>query len=208
VVDKSHLRAEKKVRVRVLNTENQEQIDRMYYSQYRGSLSRIWDLMQQLEEKEKEYYKRLRRATRGRTRLAITDASVGAVTAMSPLVIEDQKNKQLVTGIGGTTTMTMGTLKAANVIAKPPNEIIQSLNKIIEKKNELMVHGNVYARRYAAVVSRRDKDFQRDSENLLARLLLKDVATLELDAGWRNPKKATDDAIKDIFPDFIADLNL
>jgi hypothetical protein len=208
VVDKSRLRSEKRVRIKVLNTPNQEQIDRTYYSQYRGSLTRIWDLLQQLEEREKDYYKRLRKATRGRTRLAITDASVGAVTAMSPLMIEDPKSKKMVTGIGGTTTMTMGTLKAANVINKSPNEIIQNLNKIIEKKNELLVHGNVYARRYSSVVSRRDKDYQKDSENLLSRLLLRDVATLELDAGWMNPKPPNDDAIKHVFPDFIADLNL
>lgn len=208
VVDKSYQRDERKVRVNVLNTQNQEKIDKLYYSQYRGSLSRIWDMLVQLNEKEKEYYKKLRKSRKGKTRLAITDASLGAITAVSPLMIEDQKDKQMVTGIGGATVMTIGTLEAADVIAKSPNEFIQNLNKIIEKKNELLMHGNVFARRYSTVLSRREKDFQKDLENLMSRLIMKDVATLELDAGWKNPKKPTDQALLDYFPDYMIDESL
>lgn len=208
VVDKSYQRDERKVRITVLNTQNQEKIDRLYYFQYKGSLTRIWDLLVQLTEKEKDYYKKLRKSRKGKTRLAITDASLGAITAVSPLMIEDQKDKQMVTGIGGATVMTIGTLEAADVIAKSPNEYIQNLNKIIEKKNELLMHGNVFARRYSTVLSRREKDFQKDMENLLGRLIMKDMATLELDAGWRNPKKPTDDALMEYFPDFVVEENL
>ncbi len=208
VVDKTYLRDELKVNIRIINTENQEQIDKTYYAQYRSTLIRIWDLMVQLEQKEKELYARLKKARKGKTRLAITDASLGAITALSPFVIEDQKSKQMVSGIGGTTVMTMGTLEAASVIAKSPNEFIQNLNKVIEKKNELLLHGNVFARRYSTVLSRREKDFQKDSENLLSRLLLKDVATLELDAGWKNTKKPSDQALKNAFPDYVEDNNL
>ncbi len=208
VVDKTYLRDELKVNIKIINTENQEQIDKTYYAQYRSTLIRIWDLMVQLEQKEKELYARLKKARKGKTRLAITDASLGAITALSPFVIEDQKSKQMVSGIGGTTVMTMGTLEAASVIAKSPNEFIQNLNKVIEKKNELLLHGNVFARRYSTVLSRREKDFQKDSENLLSRLLLKDVATLELDAGWKNTKKPSDQALKNAFPDYVEDNNL
>jgi len=208
VVDKSYQRDEKKVKITVLNTQDQEKIDRLYYSQYKGALTRIWDLLVQLSEKEKEYYKKLRQSRKGKTRLAITDASLGAITAVSPLMIEDQKDKQMVTGIGGATVMTIGTLEAAEVISKSPNEIIQNLNKIIEKKNELLMHGNVFARRYSTVLSRREKDFQKDMETLMSRLIMKDMATLELDASWKNPKKPTNEALMDYFPDFVADENL
>lgn len=208
VVDKSHLRDEIRIRITVLNKENQDKIDQMSYTRYRTSLVRVWDLLKQLEEREEEYYKRLKKARRGKTSLAITDASLGAVTALSPYVIEDQKSKEIVTGVGGTTVMTMGTLEAADVIAKSPTEIIQNLNKIIEKKNELLLHGNVFARRYSTLLSRRDGDFQKDIDDLLSRLLLKDVASLELDAGWKNPKTAKDKNLRDYFPDFVSNPDL
>jgi hypothetical protein len=204
VVDGSYLRDERQIKITVIDTENQEKIDAGLYVQYRTALVRVWDMYQQLSEKEEEYYKKLKKARKGKTTLAITDASLGAVTALSPLVIEDQNNQQIVTGVGGTTVMTMGTLEAADVIAKSPSEIIQKLNRIIEKKNELLMHGNVFARRYSTTLNRRDKDFIKDTENLLSRLIIKDVATLELNAGWKNPKKANNDNLRNVFPDFVS----
>jgi len=203
VVDGTYLRDERQIRVTVIDTENQEKIDAGLYAQYRTALIRVWDLYSQLSEKEDEYYKKLKKARKGKTTLAITDASLGAVTALSPVVIENQNNQKLVSGIGGTTVMTMGTLEAADVIAKSPSEIIQKLNRVIEKKNELLMHGNVFARRYSTTLNRRDKDFIKDTENLLARLIIKDVATLELNAGWQNKKRPKDENLRSVFPDFV-----
>ncbi len=203
VVDGSYLRDEHQVKITVLDTENQEKIDAGLYVQYRTALVRVWDLYNQLSEKEDEYYKKLKKARKGKTTLAVTDASLGAVTALSPVLIEDQNNQKLVSGIGGTTVMTMGTLEAADVIAKSPSEIIQRLNRVIEKKNELLMYGNVYARRYSTTLNRRDNDFIKDTENLLSRLLIKDVATLELNASWQNDRKAKDDNLRNVFPDFV-----
>jgi len=203
VVDGAYLRDEHQVKITVVDTENQEKIDAGLYTQYRTALVRVWDLYAQLSEKEDEYYKKLKKARKGKTTLAITDASLGAVTALSPVLIENQNNQKLVSGIGGTTVMTMGTLEAADVIAKSPSEIIQRLNRVIEKKNELLMHGNVFARRYNTTLNRRDKDFIKDTENLLSRLIIKDVATLELNAGWQNNKKAKDEILRNVFPDFV-----
>ncbi|MGK7396591.1 MAG: hypothetical protein ACNS62_18580 [Candidatus Cyclobacteriaceae bacterium M3_2C_046] len=201
-VDKTYLRDEKSTTITVVNTENQEKIDRMLYAQYRGALIRVWDLLEQLKEKEEEFYKRLKKAKKGKVSLAVTDASLGAVTALSPVFLEGDEQK-IVTGVGGTTVLTMGTLEAADVIAKSPSEIIQKLNKVIEKRNELLMHGNVFARRYSTTLTRRDKDFTRDTEQLLSRLIMKEVATLELTAGWENPKKARDNDLRRSFPDFV-----
>lgn len=204
VVDDTYLRDEEKVSITIINTKNQIKIDKELYSTYRSGLVRIWDLYEQLKIKEKEYYKKLKKARKTKKGIAITDASLGAVTALSPLVItENQQTQKIVTGVGGTTVMTMGTLEAADVIAKSPSELIQKLNRVIEKKNELLMHGNVYARRYSTTLSRRDKDFIEDTEKLLSRLIMKEVATLELTAGWENPKRAKDENLRSTFPDFV-----
>ena len=110
-----------------------------------------------------------------------------------------------VTGLGGTATATLGTLEASNVIGEPPSDIMQKLNYVSQKRNDLIVYGNVFASKYALPLSRRGGSFQTDLRSLSIHLNLKDVAKLELDSTWENSKKPTDKNIKKEFKDFNPD---
>ena len=204
VVDKTLKRAEKLITITVKDTENQIKKDQLLYNQYRAALVRVWDMLEQLKLKEKDYTKMLKRARRGKKSRAIVDASLGAVTGLSPVVLDERPDTQkLVSGVGGTTVMTMGTLEATDMIGKSPSDVLENLNRVIEKKNELQLNGDVFARRYSLISARRDKDFSKDTEKLLSLLLIKNVASLELTAGWENPTKVNDKILMNTFDDYV-----
>lgn len=206
VMDHANQRKEKQIRVTVEDAENLVEKDRLLYSQYRTSLVRVWNLMEQLREKEKELKKEYKRAKRGKKHRAITTASLGALTGISPVVLNDDPNSQkVVTGIGGTTSMTIGSLEASNVIGKDPSSVFEKLSYINQKLTELESQGNVFAGKYALSNSRRNKEFSEDLKKLIVTLSLKDVTTLELDASWQNPKRPTDKNIQEAFKDFNPD---
>ena len=107
--------------------------------------------------------------------------------------------------MGGTATATIGTLEASNVIGEPPSDIMRQLNYVSQKRNDLLVYGNVFASKYALPLSKRNSGFQSDLRSLSIHLNLKDVAQLELDASWENKKSATSKNIKKVFKDFNPD---
>ena len=109
------------------------------------------------------------------------------------------------TALGGTATATLGTLEASEVIGEPPSDIMQKLSYVSQKRNDLVVYGNVFASKYALPLSRRAGSFQSDLRSLSIHLNLKDVAKLELDSTWENSKKSTDKNIKKEFKDFNRD---
>lgn len=201
VIDNTYKRDQEKIVVTVHDAENKLKKDELLYNQYKAGLVRAWELIEQLEAKEKEIRKELKVAKRGKKTRAVANASLGAVTGLSPVFLEDDPQK-IVSGIGGTTTLTLGTLEATNVIGKSPSDMINRLNKVIEKKNELKIQGDIFARKYALRLSRRGKDFDKDLQKLVAALNLKNPAALELDAGWKSKRKPTDENIKDTFKDF------
>lgn len=206
VMDHANQRKEKQIQVTIEDAENLLEKDRLLYSQYRTGLVRVWNLMEQLREKEKELKKEYKRAKKGKKHRAITTASLGAVTGISPVVLNDDPNAQkYVSGVGGTTSMTIGSLEASNVIGKDPSSVFERLSYINQKLTELESQGNVFAGKYALPNSRRNKDFSEDLKKLIVTLSLKDVTTLELDASWQNPKKSTDKNIQEAFKDFNPD---
>lgn len=206
VVDKSNQRAERSVSVTIEDAENLEEKDMLLYSQYRTGLVRVMNLIDQLKEKQKELKKDYRKAKRTKKHRAITTASLGAITGLSPVVITtDQEAQRYVSGIGGTTSMTLGSLEASNVIGKDPSSVFENLSYINQKLNDLETQGNVFAGKYALPGSRRSETFNEDLKKLIVLLSMKEVTTLELDAGWDNSRKATDKNIKDTFKDFNPD---
>lgn len=206
VIDRSNQRKEKQIQVTVEDAENMAEKDRLLYSQYRTSLVRVWNLMEQLREKEKELKKDYRRAKRGKRQRAITTASLGAITGVSPVVLNDDPGAQkVVSGIGGTTSMTLGSLEASNVIGRDPSSVFEKLSYITQKLNELETQGNVFAGKYALPNTRRSDEFSEDLKKLIVTLSLKEVTSLELDASWQNPKKPTDKNIQNAFKDFNPD---
>ena len=205
-IDRESNRVQKNILVTVLDTENLIEKDRILYDQYRTVLERAFDMITQLNEKEKELDKLYRSAKKGKKNRAIGTASLGAFTGLSPIIFMDNPDGQRVaTGVGGTATATIGTLEASNVIGEPPSEIMRDLNYVVQKKNDLQVYGNVFASRYALPVSKRDKGFQNDLKTLTIHLNLKDVAKLDLDPSWENKKQGTAKNIKKVFKDFNKD---
>lgn len=206
VVDNTNQRSQRTISVTVEDAENLIEKDRLLYSQYRTGLVRIWNLMEQLREKQKELQKDYKKARRTKKHRAVTTASLGAITGLSPVVLsDDQSTQKYVSGIGGTTSMTLGSLEASNVIGKDPSSLFENLSYISQKLNDLETQGNVFAGKYALSNSRRSNEFNEDLKKLIVLISLKDVTSLELDASWENPKKPTDKNIQDTFKDFNPD---
>jgi len=205
-IDKESNRTQKNILVTVVDTENILEKDRILYDQYRTVLERAFDMITQLNEKEKELEKKYKQAKNGKKKRAISTASLGALTGLSPVIfINNPDGQKVAAGLGGTATATIGTLEASNVIGEPPSDIMRDLNYVSQKRNDLLVYGNVFASKYALPISKREKGFQSDLRSLTIQLNLKDTAKLDLDATWENSKAATARNIKKIFKDFNQD---
>lgn len=203
-IDKESNRTEKSIQVTVEDVENLLEKDRILYDQYRTVLERSWDMIVQLNEKENLFNKTYKAARKGKKNRSIITASLGGITGMAA-IIDNADAQKWMTGMGGTATATLGTLEASNVIGEPPSEIMQKLNYVSQKRNDLVVYGNVFASKYALPLSRRAGSFQNDLRNLSIHLNLKDIAKLELDSTWENSKKSSDRNIKKEFKDFNPD---
>jgi hypothetical protein len=206
VIDRTNQRSERTISVSVTDAENLVEKDRLLYSQYREGLVRVMNLMDQLKSRQSELQKDYKKAKKGKKQRAITTASLGAITGLSPVVLTDnQQTQRYVSGIGGTTSMTIGSLEASNVIGKDPSDIFEKLSYINQKLNDLETQGEVFAGKYALPNNRRDNAFNEDLKKLIVLLSLKDVTTLELDASWRNPRKSNDKNIQETFKSFNPD---
>ncbi len=206
-IDRESNRAEKQISVRVNDTEDLLEKDRILYDQYRTVLERSWELVQQLNAKEKELDDAYDKAKKGKRNRAIMMASLGVLTGLSPVIFLDNDNGQtILTAIGGTATATLSSLEASGIIGDSPSDIMKKLSKVSEKRNNLMIYGNVFAGKYALPLERRGGAFQNDLQNLTLRLNIEDSAELDLDPTWVNPKQATDDNIKKVYKDFNTDI--
>ncbi len=202
-IDKERNRTEKLIHVTVEDIEDLVEKDRVLYDQYRTVLERSWDMIVQLNEKENQFEKEYKTARKGKKNRSIITAGLGGLTGLATIIEGDAQ--KWVTGIGGTATATLGTLEASNVIGEPPSEIMQKLNYVSQKRNDLTIYGNVFASKYALPLSRREGSFQNELKNLSIHLNLKDIAKLELDATWENSKKPSDRNIKKEYRDFNPD---
>lgn len=202
VLDRSNKKEERTISFSVLNAINEPEKDLKMYNEYRGALVRAWDLSEQLKEAEKDLKKKYRKAKRGKKARSITNASLGAATGISPVVVEVPATSKKITAIGGTAVMTIGTLEATEVIGRSTRDLVERLNYIMEKKNELQTKGDIYARKYALKSSRRSPDFLKDTDNFVAVMNLKGLVALELDANWQNKSKPTNSNVTKTFKDF------
>ncbi|PRY07304.1 hypothetical protein CLV24_12442 [Pontibacter ummariensis] len=205
VIDKSNLKEERTLSFSVLNAVNEIEKDKRLYGEYRASLVRAWDLMEQLKEAEKDLKKKYKRAKKGKKARSLTNASLGAATGVAPVVVDVPETSKKITTIGGTAVMTIGTLEATEVIGRSTKDLVERLNYIMEKRNELQTKGDIFARKYALKSSRRKPDFMKDVDEFVAVMNLKGLVALELDAGWQNKRKATDDNISKTYKDFTPD---
>ncbi len=202
-IDKESNRTEKNIQVVVVDTENILEKDRILYDQYRTVLERSWDMIVQLKEKEDQFNKEYKEAKNGKKNRSIITAGLGGLTGLATII--EGNAQKWITGLGGTATATLGTLEASNVIGEPPSEVMLKLSYVSQKRNDLVVYGNVFASKYALPLSRRAGSFQSDLRSLSIHLNLKDISKLELDSTWENSKKSTDRNIKKEFKDFNPD---
>lgn len=199
-LDKSNNRVEKKVKVKVLDAENLDEKDKVIYQRYRNSLVSAKTLLDKLDENHDALTKLYKKAKKGKKQRAIINASLGATTGLSPLILAAEQSK-IVSGIGGTTMLTLGTLEATEVIGKSKSDIMEKMKVNIEISNQLQVEGDNFARKYSLKSARRQKEFDNDREKLLPIINNQKLVILELDA-IQKTKRTDNKAIKGTFPDF------
>lgn len=202
VLDKSNKKEERTITFSVHNAVNEVEKDRKMYYEYRAALVRAWDLMEQLKEAEKDLKKKYRKAKRGKKFRSLTNASLGAATGISPVVVDVPATSKKITAVGGTAVMTIGTLEATEVIGRSTKDLVERLNYIMEKRNELQTKGDIFARKYALTSSRRSSEFLKDIDEFVVLMNLKGLVALELDAGWQNKSKPTNANIVKTYRDF------
>jgi hypothetical protein len=207
-LDKGQNRAERKINFTIYNAVNEDEKDRYFYAQYRQVLVTAWNLLEQLGDKEEELKRSYRRAKKGKRSRSVANASLGAVTGVTPAVIANNKspavqtNLRYVSAVGGTAVLTMGTLEATEVIGKSMKDLLDRFNYVMSKKSELQNKGDVFAREFALKATRRNQDFVKKLDDFRAALSLSGLVALELDAAWRNKSEASDKALKQMFKDF------
>ncbi|MBC3784322.1 hypothetical protein [Spirosoma utsteinense] len=210
VLDKSQNREERRIGFTIFNTVNEAEKDRYYYAQYRQLLVQAWGLVEQLNAKEEELKHDYKKAKGGKRNRSVANASLGAVTGVAPAVTNAssspnaQSNQRLISAIGGTAVLTMGTLEATEVIGKSMKDLMDRYNYVLGKRSELQNKGDVFAREFGLKSARRSGEFIRKMDEFRGAMSLSGLVALELDANWQNKKEASDKAIKRTFKDFQA----
>ena len=199
-LDKASNRVQRRIKVKVNDAENLDEKDKFIYQKYVNSLTAAKALVDQLDEKHSDLTKMYKQAKRGKKHRAIINASLGATTGLSPVLLSTESSK-VVSGIGGTTVLTLGTLEATEVLGKSKSDIMEQMKICVEVRNQLQVEGDNFARKYALKSERRKKEFDTDREKLLPILNNQKLLLLELDASQR-PNKIDLKDIKKTFADF------
>ena len=160
------------------------------------------NLIDQLDDNQKTLNRQLKSAKKGKKKRSIVNASMGAITGVSPVFIESEEPRNYVVGVGSTAIVTLGTLEATEVIGKSKDDILEKLKVNIDIRNLLQAEGDNFARKYALKTKRRSKNLDNDIDKLKAELNNKKLILLELPADWKNPRKPTDRNVRRTFPDF------
>lgn len=202
VLDKSSNRTQRRVAIKVNETENLIKKDGHQFQKYRTMLAEALLLIQQLDAHQKKLNQDYKRARKGKKNRSMLNASLGAVTGLSPVVIDDVNQSQVVSGIGGTTVLTLGTLEATEVIGRSKDAIMDKIKTAIDIRNKAQASGDDFARKYALKLSRRNTEFEKDIEKLRVALNDQRIVLLELDAYNKNAARVDDRDIKKVFVDY------
>ena len=201
VLDKSNNRTQRKAKIKVTDAENLIKKDAQLYEKYKNYLMEAGRLVKLLDENQKALNKEYKRARRGKQNRSIVNASLGAVTGLSPVVIEQPDQSKIVSGIGGTTVLTLGTLEATEVIGRSKESIMDKIKTGIDIRNKVQSAGDEFARKYALKSVRRNPEFDKDIEKLRAMLNDPRIVLLELDAYERSVRVDEKD-LRKIFLDY------
>jgi hypothetical protein len=202
-LDKSNNRAQRKVYIEVHDTENLELKDAHQYQKYRGILVSATVLLKQLEQNQKQLNTDYKKARKGKKNRSILNAGLGATTGIAPVTM-DTEDAKIVSGIGGTTVLTLGTLEATEVVGKSKDAIMDKIKLNIDLTNRIQAAGDEFARKYSLKSTRRQPEFEKDIEKLRNVLTDQKLVLLELDAYSRgnDASKVSDKEIKRTFLDF------
>jgi hypothetical protein len=201
-VDKSNNRVQRKVKVKVTDTENIEEKDKFLYQKYSATLMQAKALLEQLKEKHTKLEKEYKQAKKGKKNRSIFGASLGAGSAVSSAIVTSPGDLKTITVIGGSTTATLGTLEAAEVVGKSKNDIMDLIKTETEIRNQLQLEGDIFARKYALKSSRRSIEFDNDRDKFLPILNHQKLPTLELDASKPLSTKYDAKEMKKTFADY------
>ncbi len=202
-LDKSTNRVQRKVKIKVLDTENLEEKDKSLYQKYVNSLTRAKAMIDELDKNHADLTKAYKQAKKGKKNRAIVNASLGATTGLAPVALSnDPSSYKAVSTIGGTTVLTLGTLEATEVIGKSKSDILDKMKVNVEIRNQLQLEGDNFARKYALKSTRREKSFDLDRDKFLPILNDQKLVTLELNASRPAYEKYSAKEIKKIFADF------
>jgi len=201
-VDKSNNRSQRKVKVRVADAENLIKKDAHQFQKYRTNLVDAMILVHQLDENHKQLNNDYKKAKRGKKNRSIVNASLGAVTGFTPVIVNDPQQAKVVAGVGGTTVLTFGTLEATEVIGRSKEGILEKIKISIDLRNKIQSTGDDFARKYALKGTRRNSEFEKDIEKFRSALNDQRIVLLELDAYSKN-KTVEDKDIKRIFVDYV-----
>lgn len=202
VIDKSNNRTQRKVRIKITDTENLIKKDGHLYQKYRSNLVDALILIQQLDANQKKLNADYKKAKKGKKNRSIVNASLGAVTGFTPAVVDNSDQSKVVSAVGGTTVLTLGTLEATEVVGRSKENILEKIKIGIDIRNKIQSLGDEFARKYALKSSRRNAEFDKDIEKLRANLNDQRIVLLELDAYAKNAAKIDDREIKKVFVDF------
>ncbi|MBL7848659.1 MAG: hypothetical protein JNL40_14405 [Cyclobacteriaceae bacterium] len=199
VIDKSNNRAQRKIRVTVTDTENVELKDKVLSQKYTQSMASAFNLIELLDKTNERLEKLYNRARKGKKNRTILNASLGAMTGLSPLILQPDQSKT-VSVVGGTSVLTLNSLEAGQVIGKNAQEYQNQIKTNRDLRNQLQLKGNYFARKYALKSNRRGSEFELDRDDL-ARLINSDaVASLKLPADPQQTPSGKD--IRKTFPDY------
>jgi len=202
-LDKTNNRAERRIKIKVLDAENMIEKDAFKYAKYRDNLIDALLLINQLDANQKKLNVDYRKAKKGKKNRSILNATVGATSGFSPIIFQPDQAK-VVGGVGGTTTLTLGTLEATEVIGKSRQDILDKIKTGIEIRNRIQSAGDEFSRKFALKSARRADEFEKEIDKL--RLVMNDqrLVLLELDAEDKGNKRAkvSNRDIKKVFLDF------
>jgi hypothetical protein len=200
-LDKTNNRIQRKINIQITDTENVLEKDAHQYQKYYSNLTAAMLLIREIDENQKKLNEDYKKAKKGKKKRSVVTASLGAVTGFSPVFLEPQQS-QIVSGVGGTTVLTLSTLEATEVIGKSKDDIMDKIKIGIDIRNKVQSVGDEFARKYALKSTRREADFERDIEKLRTAVTDQRIVLLELDAYKKNIPKTDVKDVKKTFPDF------
>lgn len=203
-LDNANNKAQRTIKVIVEDAENIEEKDRLSYAKYRNSLIQAKGLIDILDENYEVLTKAYKKAKKGKKNRALVNASLGATTGISPIVLPTEQSK-VVSAIGGTTVLTLGTLEATDLVGKSKSDILEKMKVNVDLRNQLQVAGDNFARKYALKTSRRSQEFDVDRDKLLPIINNQKLVILELDASKPSYKDYSVKELKKTFPDFSSE---